>query len=291
MAIFKKIAIIARPNSQYLIQQVQELANLLHNLGFVPIIDDSFTDQKLDTPFQHCNIKEYLPQIDLAIIIGGDGTLLSASRQLVEHDIPLIGINQGKLGFMTDVAANEMLETITEMLTANLFTEEERNLLFAEIVRDDKIIYNSLALNDVVISRGATGSMIEFDMSIDNEFVCTQKSDGLIFATPTGSTAYSLAAGGPILHPLSKVFAIVPICPQSMSNRPIVVSDEAEIQVQILTGAEVVIHSDGQEYLELKIGDIININKSVRPLRLLHPEQYSYYRTLRNKLHWAKRLS
>jgi NAD+ kinase len=291
MAIFKKIAIIARPNSQYLIQQVQELANLLHNLGFVPIIDDSFTDQKLDTPFQHCNIKEYLPQIDLAIIIGGDGTLLSASRQLVEHDIPLIGINQGKLGFMTDVAANEMLETITEMLTANLFTEEERNLLFAEIVRDDKIIYNSLALNDVVISRGATGSMIEFDMSIDNEFVCTQKSDGLIFATPTGSTAYSLAAGGPILHPLSKVFAIVPICPQSMSNRPIVVSDEAAIQVQILTGAEVVIHSDGQEYLELKIGDIININKSVRPLRLLHPEQYSYYRTLRNKLHWAKRLS
>lgn len=291
MAIFKKIAIIARPNSQYLIQQVQELASLLHRLGFVPIIDDNFTDQKLDTPFQHCNIKESLPQIDLAIIIGGDGTLLSASRQLVEHDIPLIGINQGKLGFMTDVAADEMLEVITEMLTANLFTEEERNLLFAEIVRDDKIIYNSLALNDVVISRGATGSMIEFDMSIDNEFVCIQKSDGLIFATPTGSTAYSLAAGGPILHPLSKVFAIVPICPQSMSNRPIVVSDEAAIQVQILTGAEVVIHSDGQEYLELKIGDIININKSVRPLRLLHPEQYSYYRTLRNKLHWAKRLS
>lgn len=291
MAIFKKIAIIARPNSQYLVQQVQELANLLHSLGFVPIIDDSFTDQKLDTAFQHCNIKESLPQIDLAIIIGGDGTLLSAGRQLVEHDIPLIGINQGKLGFMTDVAADEMLEIITEMLTDNLFTEEERNLLFAEIVRDNKIIYNSLALNDVVISRGATGSMIEFDMSIDNEFVCTQKSDGLIFATPTGSTAYSLAAGGPILHPLSKVFAIVPICPQSMSNRPIVVSDEAAIQVQILTGAEVVIHSDGQEYLELKIGDIININKSVRPLRLLHPEQYSYYRTLRNKLHWAKRLS
>lgn len=291
MTRFHKVAIIARPNSEHLTEQVYDLAGLLDSLGLIPFIDNSYTNKIIESRFKCCNIEEYLPQINLAIVIGGDGTLLSAGRKLVEHDIPLIGINQGKLGFMTDVAANDMIEIITEMLTTDNIIEDERNLISAKIIRDDEVVYHSLALNDVVISRGAMGSMIEFGMSIDNEFVCTQKSDGLIFSTPTGSTAYSLAAGGPILHPLSKVFSIVPICPQSMSNRPIVVNDDVEIKVQILAGAEAVIHCDGQEYSELHLGDIVEINKSQRPLRLLHPKHYSYYSTLRSKLHWAKRVS
>lgn len=291
MGKFKKVAIIARPNSEHLTRHVHDLADLLHELGVVSFIDNGFTNHKTHEHYNYCKLDEYLPQINLAIVIGGDGTLLAAGRKVVEHDIPLIGINQGKLGFMTDIAIDDMLPTIRAMLTQNEFSEDERNLLSVNIIREDQHIYHALALNDIVMSRGAMGTMIEFGVSIDHEFVYTQKSDGLIFATPTGSTAYALAAGGPILHPLSKVFAIVPICPQSMANRPIVVNDDVTIQVLVLTGAESVIHCDGQEFFELKIGDTIQINKSLRPLRLLHPTQHSYYRTLRNKLHWAKRLS
>lgn len=291
MVQFSKAAIIARPNSEHLTEQIYHLARLLHSLGITPFIDNSYTQAPVSSEFTHCEIDEYLPQIDLAVIIGGDGTLLSAARKLVAHEIPLIGVNQGKLGFMTDISANDMICLLTEMLTENRIIEDERYLISAQIIRDDKVVYQSLALNDVVISRGAMGTMIEFDISINNEFVCLQKSDGLIFSTPSGSTAYSLAAGGPIVHPLAKVISIIPVCPQSMSNRPIVVNDDVEIRVQMLTGAESVIHCDGQEYCELQPNDVIQINKSQRPLRLLHPQHYSYYRTLRNKLHWAKRVS
>ena len=291
MVQFSKAAIIARPNSEHLTEQVYQLAELLQSLGIKPFIDQSYTQNVIKSDFVHCDIEEYLPQIDLAIIIGGDGTLLSAGRKLVAHEIPLIGINQGKLGFMTDVSANDMICVLTEMLTEDKIIEDERYLISAQIIRDNQVVYQSLALNDVVISRGAMGTMIEFDITIDNEFVCLQKADGLIFATPSGSTAYSLAAGGPIVHPLAKVISVIPICPQSMSNRPIVVHDDVVIRVQMLTGAESVIHCDGQEYCELHPNDIIQISKSERPLRLLHPDHYSYYRTLRNKLHWAKRVS
>lgn len=288
---FNKVAIIARPNSPHLSSQVEALAYLLIELGVTPLIDSSFTNNSTIGQFKCCDIKEWLPQIDVAIVIGGDGTLLSAARSLVEHNIPLIGINQGKLGFMTDIAVDKMLTVVSNMLTQNQFQEEERHLLSARILRNKSEVYHSLALNDIVISRGAIGSMIEFGMSIDNEFVCTQKSDGLIFATPTGSTAYSLASGGPILHPASKTISIVPICPQSLSYRPLVVSDDAMIEVQILSGVSSIIHSDGQEYLELQTGDVIKIQQAHRPVRLLHPLNYSYYTTLREKLHWAKRLS
>lgn len=294
MSKFNKIAIIARPDSIHLINSIHELADMLEMMGVVVFIDNKFLGNNtiLSHTYNYCNINnDNLPEIDLAIIIGGDGTLLSAARKLVAHNIPLIGINQGKLGFMTDIPAENMLETVKELIISPEIIEDERRLLSASIVRNDIVVYQSLALNDFVISRGLLGSMIELSITIDSEFVCTQKSDGLIISTPTGSTAYALASGGPILHPSSKAIAIVPICPQSMANRPIVVSDSSEIQITTLSKTEAVIHSDGQESFTIHPNDFITINKSILPLKLLHSKNYSYYRTLRNKLHWAKRLS
>lgn len=288
---FSNIAIIARPNSGHLEQYVLQIVALILEFGATPFVDNQFELPKDFQQYTYSDIEAVLPQLNLIIVIGGDGTMLSIARKLVQHNIPLIGINQGKLGFVTDIAIDEIAPTLKAMICQQEFIAEERSLITATIKREDQDIYHSHALNDIVLSRGAMGSMIEFSMYIDNEMVCSQKSDGLIFATPTGSTAYSLAAGGPILHPNSKVISIVPLCPQSMSNRPIVVNDDVIIQVNMISGKEAVIHSDGQEYLSINNGDVITISKSVQPIILLHPENYSYYTTLRNKLHWAKRLS
>ena len=289
LKVFKHIAIIGRRNSAHIALQVIKLAECLQEIGCVAYLDSSVAAEHRG--YRWGKLAEWIDEIDLAIIIGGDGTMLSAGRDLVNHGIPLIGINQGKLGFMTDIAIGDMQHVISEMLLNNKYLEEERSLLCGQIFRNNSCIYESLALNDIVISRGAIGSMIEFAMSINQEFVHSQKSDGVIFATPTGSTAYSLAAGGPILHPHSKVFSIVPICPQSMSNRPIVISDEVRIDLTLVKDNPATIHYDGQEYFALGLGDQIVISKAQRPLRLLHPLDYNYYNTLRTKLYWSQRVS
>lgn len=291
MANFNNIAIVGRRDSAHLIEQVTKLAEWLQDFGCRAYLDDSVANDFYCPGYRCGKLMDWIDVIDLAIIIGGDGTLLSVGRQIVNHGIPIMGVNQGRLGFMTDIPAEEMLPIIKEMLMNRRFVEEERTLLAAQVIRDGKFVQNDLALNDIVISRGAKGSMIEFEMSINNEFVQTQKSDGVIFSTPTGSTAYSLAAGGAILHTEAKVFSIVPICPQSMSNRPIVIGDDALIELTITRDTTTIIHYDGQEYFDLMIGDKVVISKSKRPLKLLHPENYSYFNTLRTKLDWAKRVS
>lgn len=291
MANFTNIAIIGRRNSAHLIEQVTALAEFLQGIGCKIYLDTSISDE-LDVPkYNFGTIVQWIDLIDLAVVIGGDGTMLSAGREIVNHGVPIVGINQGKLGFMTDIAIDDMLPTIQEILVKRSYSIEERSLLTAQVIRNDKFVYCSMALNDIVISRGAIGSMIEFEMYINKEFVHSQKSDGVIFSTPTGSTAYSLAAGGPILHPSSKVFSIVPICPQSMSNRPLVLSDDVLIELNLVKDTPTIIHYDGQDYFDLQLNDQIIISKAKRPLKLLHPAQYNYYHTLRTKLDWSKRVS
>lgn len=291
MANFTNVAIIGRRNSEYLVEQVTMLSRFLHSIGCKAYIDSSVSGE-LDCSGYKCgDLQEWLDIIDLAIIIGGDGTMLSAGREIVNHNIPIVGINQGRLGFMTDIAIEDMIQAVSDILVERKYRQEERTLLSAQVLREGKFVYQSLALNDIVISRGEIGSMIEFEMSVNNEFVHSQKSDGVIFSTPTGSTAYSLAAGGPILHPDSRVFSIVPICPQSMSNRPIVLSDDVVIELIIVKDTPTIIHYDGQEYTDLQYLDKIVISKAKRPLKLLHPIGYNYYHTLRTKLDWSKRVS
>ncbi len=289
---YKHVALVSKYHDVQLEQHIVQLAQYLDNLGITVYIDcNENCDTKNFVDFTIGKLSDWLDRLELVIVVGGDGTLLSAARIIANLNIPIIGVNRGKLGFMTDIAADEMLTVINDILLNTSCEIESRSLLFAEVYRNDQVIFKSSALNDIVISRGAIGNMIEFDIFIDKQFVLSQKSDGIIFSTPTGSTAYSLAAGGPILHPEAMVFSIVPICPQSLSNRPLVVNDNVVIEFVLFKDNATQIHFDGQECFNLVHQDRVIIKKQVQQLKLIHPSTYNYYNTLRTKLDWSKRVS
>ncbi len=289
---FKNIALIGKYQSSKLKLQLVNLATHLQKLGVRVYIDSDVTEDYANLPEVNIGrIGSWVGILDLVIVIGGDGTLLAAARGLVNHDVPVIGINQGRLGFMTDIAAHDMLKAIDEVVIHGHYTIEQRSLINAQVIRNNVLVMQAVALNDVVISRGAIGNMIEFNISIDDHFVLSQKSDGVIFATPTGSTAYSLAAGGPILHPEANVFSIVPICPQSMTNRPLVVHDNAKIEFDLVRENATQIHFDGQECFDLEFGDKVLLSKHPKEFKIIHPNDYNYFHTLRTKLDWSKRVS
>jgi NAD+ kinase len=225
---------------------------------------------------------------DLAIVVGGDGTMLNAARQLARYRVPLVGVNQGRLGFMTDIARSDMLTCMDDLLDGK-FVPETRMLLDAEVVRDERSVVSNLALNDVVVDKGAIGRMIEFELFIDGEFIYHLRSDGLIVATSTGSTAYSLSANGPILHPQVSAIALVPLCPHALTNRPILVGDRNQIEIRIVHATDSRAHFDGQVTVDLRNGDSVRIRRSEYTICLLHPPGYSYFSMLRQKLHWSER--
>lgn len=226
---------------------------------------------------------------DLVIVLGGDGTMLTAARLMVPAHVPIVGINQGHLGFMTDIPLYDMIGVVDTILKGH-YVSEKRILLTATVVREGNQVGESLALNEVVLNRSGIGQLIEFEVFINRQFVYTQRSDGLIITTPTGSTAYSLAAGGPILHPTLPALALVPICPQSMSNRPIVINDNCYIEILLTRGIDARVHCDGHNYYDLQEMDKIIIQRHPDSVCLLHPLDYNYYDTLRHKLHWGERL-
>lgn len=290
---FNNIALIGKYQSSDVTSLVITLANHINGLGCKTYVDcgeycginNNFA--KLNTG----NLSSWLGILDLVIVIGGDGTLLSVARKIVDHDIPIVGINQGTLGFMTDISADKMLSTIDDIILNDNYKLEKRSLINACVIRNNQIISENIALNDVVISRGGIGNMIEFDISVDSDFVLSQKSDGVIFATPTGSTAYSLAAGGPIMHPNSNVISMVSICPQALSNRPIVLPDSVQIEFLLVRENATQIHFDGQECFDLSYQDKVILSKHVKEFKIIHPVNYNYYYTLRKKLDWSKRVS
>jgi NAD+ kinase len=232
--------------------------------------------------------KEFCDVIDIAIVVGGDGTLLNAGRLLADKDVPVIGINLGRLGFLVDVSPDLMEEQLTPML-AGESTIETRSLLFAEAFRGDESLGASMAFNDVVLHARDDVRMIEFDTHIDDVYVNTQRADGMVIATPTGSTAYALSSGGPILHPSLNAVVLVPICPHTLSHRPIVVHSDSVIEILLCESRNVDsrISFDGQSNLDLLAGDRIVIRQHPHKLRLIHPENYDYYQILRTKLGWS----
>ncbi len=234
--------------------------------------------------------KEFCEVVDLAIVVGGDGTLLRAGRLLADKDVPVIGINLGRLGFLVDVSPNLIAEQLTPML-AGESTIETRSLLFAEAFRDEESLGSSMAFNDVVLHARDDVRMIEFDTHIDDVFVNTQRADGMVVATPTGSTAYALSSGGPILHPSLNALVLVPICPHTLTNRPIVVSDKSRITITMGESREVGarVSFDGQANIRVKSGDKVIIQQQQHTLQLLHPKDYDYFHILRNKLGWSVR--
>jgi NAD+ kinase len=220
-----------------------------------------------------------------AIVVGGDGTMLGIARQLARYKVPLIGINQGRLGFMTDISLDRMLPVLGEILGGKA-SAEERTLLQARVRRDGVEIHCAVAFNDVVVARGSGAGMAELKLTVDGQFMYNQRSDGLIVSTPTGSTAYALSAGGPLLHPALGGIVLVPIAPHALSNRPIVVPDSSEIVVEIVNGRDISVNFDMQTFTSLQHGDEIVISRSPDTITFLHPEGWSYYNTLREKLHW-----
>ncbi len=291
---FQNIGIVIRPNTPDIHHAVNALLNYLLEENLTVILDHSGIQDFEQMPhFADCEVvdKEDLgKRCHVVMVLGGDGTFLSVARIIAPYRTPLIGINLGRLGFLTQVPHSTMVEDIAQMLTGK-YLPEDRILLETTIVRDGADLdLPHLALNDVVVSRGGTGQMIEFEVFINKEFVYTQRSDGLIISTPTGSTAYSLAAGGPILQSTLRALTLVPICPQSMTNRPIAISDACEIEILITRGMDACLHFDGQSFIELQNMDRIIIHRYRNPLRVLHPTDYQYYKTLRNKLHWGEQL-
>ena len=224
-------------------------------------------------------------QCDLGLVVGGDGTMLSIGRQLARHGTPLIGINQGRLGFVTDIPLENYQATLTPMLHGE-YEEDHRPLMHARVEREGRIVFDAFAMNDVVVNRGATSGMVELRVEVDGHFVANQRADGLIIASPTGSTAYALSAGGPMLHPSIPGWVLVPIAPHTLSNRPIVLADITEIAIELVSGRDASANFDMQSLASLLHGDRILVTRSEYCVRFLHPRGWSYFDTLRKKLRW-----
>ena len=224
-------------------------------------------------------------EANAVIVVGGDGTMLGLARKMAPYNVPLIGINQGRLGFMTDIALDRVLPVLTDMLAGKI-ESEQRSLLEGSVLRGGESIFHALAFNDVVVSRGAGSGMLELRVEVDGRFMYNQRSDGLIVSTPTGSTAYALSAGGPLLHPSLGGIVLVPIAPHALSNRPIVLPDTSQIVIEVINGRGNTVNFDMQSLASVKHHDRIVIRRSRHTITFLHPHGWSYFSTLREKLHW-----
>ena len=282
---FKTVALVGRTNTPGIEAPLRSLAGLLAQQGFEVVFEAGTAKDVGVTEFPALSIAEMGARADVAIVLGGDGTMLGIGRQLAPYKTPLIGVNHGRLGFITDIPLKAMQEIVPQLL-AGQFEREERSLLEARIVRDEKPIYHALAFNDVVVNRSGFSGMAELRVSVDGRFMYNQRSDGLIVATPTGSTAYALSSQGPILHPQLQGLVLVPIAPHALSNRPIVIPDDSKVSIQIISGRDVNVNFDMQSFTALELNDTIDVRRSRHTVPFLHPVGYSYYATLRKKLHW-----
>ncbi len=282
---FKTVALVGRSHTPGISEPLTELASCIARRGF-DVVFEADTAQEIGvTGYPALRPDEIGARADVAVVLGGDGTMLGIGRQLAPYRTPLIGINHGRLGFITDIPISDMREIVPQML-AGSFEREERTLLEARIMRDGEPIYHALAFNDVVVNRSGFSGMAELRVSVDGRFMYNQRSDGLIVATPTGSTAYALSSAGPILHPRLQGLVLVPIAPHALSNRPIVIPDDSAVSIQIISGRDVNVNFDMQSFTALELNDTIDVRRSRHTVPFLHPVGYSYYATLRKKLHW-----
>jgi len=283
---FSRVALIGKLRTPEIAASLRALRELLEKRG-CEVLLESETAAGLSA--RGADYEAIGRSADLAIVVGGDGTLLAAARSLVRHRVPLTGVNQGRLGFMTDIGQDDMQRGIGGILDGQ-YTVEERSLLDAEIVRGTQTLLKTIALNEAVLGKGAQGRLIEFDLSIDGEFVYTLRADGVIVATPTGSTAYSLSAQGPILHPAVPALALVPLNPHTLSARPVSISDRSSIEIKLVRALDARAHFDGFALTDMAEGDRLLLKRSADTIRLVHPAGYRYFATLREKLRWSEAL-
>ena len=266
-------------------QILEKIAQFLISQGCVVSVEAETATSTQLTTYPQLDVDAIGKHCDVALVVGGDGTMLSIGRRLARHGTPLIGINQGRLGFITDIPLNNYEQTLGPMLRG-AYEEDHRPLMRARVMRDGACVFDTLALNDVVVNRGATSGMVELRVEVDGKFVANQRADGLIIASPTGSTAYALSAGGPMLHPSIPGWVLVPIAPHTLTNRPIVLADATEIAIEVVAGRDVSANFDMQSLAALLHGDRILVTRSEYCARFLHPQGWSYFDTLRNKLRW-----
>lgn len=264
---------------------LEEIAQFLIEQGLEVSFERETAQATGVSDFEALSPAEIGQRCDLAVVVGGDGTMLGIARELARWNIPLVGINQGRLGFITDVAIGHYKEALATLVAGD-YEVENRSMLEGKVWRDGHCIFEGLSLNDVVVSRGATASMVELSVHVDDDFVANIRADGLIVATPTGSTAYALSAGGPILHPAIGGVVVVPIASHTLSNRPIVLPDSGEVRVSIVVGKDVSANFDMHNLASLMNGDQVRVRRSAFTVRFLHPRGWSYYATLRRKLRW-----
>ncbi|MEJ2044333.1 MAG: NAD(+) kinase [Reinekea sp.] len=288
---FNKIGIVGRLGSQRVEHSVQRLLQLLSQQSKSYSIEQSLADAMKGLGCTAMSRAELGAWADLIIVVGGDGTFLGAARDFAQFGIPMLGVNRGRVGFLTDIMPDEMEAGILDVLEGR-FRMEDRFLLNTKVIRQGQVFAENCALNDVVLHSGQSIRMIEFDLHIDDQFVYSQKSDGLIISTPTGSTAYALSAGGPLVHPSLHAVVLVPMFPHSLNNRPIIVGADAQLCIRIGDKNDQPPHIslDAQNHVTLEHGDELLISKYPTTVRLLHLKNHNYFETCRTKLGWSSRI-
>ncbi len=286
---FKTVALIGKRSTPEIAGPLLRLAAFLAEKGLAVMVDELTAPYLGAHAYGVATLAEMGKAADLAIVLGGDGTMLNIVCALAPHQVPLAGVNQGRLGFLTDISLDNMLPTIGAMLEGK-FVTEQRMLLQGKVLRDGAEVCSALAFNEVVMHRGGASSMMEFEVNIDGEYLYKQRADGLIAATPTGSTAYALSAGGPIVHPALDIITLVPVCPHALSNRPIVLKSHSVLEVLIHRCAQASLRFDSHTRFDVCEGDRVVVSRFPEAACLLHPEGHSYYHTLREKLLWNRTL-
>lgn len=286
---FKSIALVGNSQDLRVAECMLSLAGHFYARGICALVDPRVGLTFAANSVTVCTEQSFATRAELIVAIGGDGTLLYAARLVAGHTVPLLGVNRGRLGFMTDVSPASMLEDIDSVL-AGRYTEDRRSLLAARLERRGAVAVEALALNDVVVGKSETGRTMDVETHINGRFVNSHSGDGIVVATATGSTAYALSCGGPIIEPDLDVWVLAPICPHALSDRPIVVRAGSKIELRMgdRLGSHAQVTCDGTTLGDLDHGDTLTIGGSDAQITLLHPPGYDYYRLLRSKLHWGR---
>lgn len=287
---FPIVALVGKYHDTGIAAPLLAVAQMLRDAGREVVFEKDTATNMGVRDYPTATIEAIGQRAALAVIMGGDGTMLGVARQLAPWDVPVVGINHGRLGFITDIPLEEACTAIAGMLDGQ-FESETRTLLASRVIRGETTLVSALALNDVVLSRAGLGGMLEVTVQVDGLYMSKQRADGLIIATPTGSTAYALSANGPILHPSLRGLVLVPVAPQALSNRPIAIPDDCTIEITLTRSPggrdeSASVHFDMHSWSSLQEGDRVLVKRAEHTIRFLHPAGYSYFSTLRRKLHW-----
>jgi NAD+ kinase len=282
---FKSVALFGKPGAPGLREPLAAIARIIESCGQKVMFEAATLESAGLPDYEGHALASIGKCADVAIVLGGDGTMLGIARELAAFRVPLIGINHGRLGFITDIAIDQMPQALAAMLGGR-YEADRRSLLDAEVRRGGTTLMRARALNDVVVARGVAGGMVEFTVRVDGVDMANQRADGVILATPTGSTAYALSASGPILHPSLNGLVLVPVAPHSLTHRPIVLPDDSLVEIEVTDERDGSAHFDMQAISPLAPGDVVRVRLSSDFVTMLHPVGYNYYATLRQKLHW-----